>query len=143
MNLENLKKAGIRFNYCRQAVVPEIPRVQDVLYAMKLSPEQINYDFCVSNHSIYVANVGLAIFACGNAVLGLEKYDETEARKIIAKTILDLCPDIARCLFNNAFVEARKLALQLDVPKAENAAALRKICGCPECKQIDRELGIS
>lgn len=143
MIIENLKKAGIRFSFCPQAAVPEIPRVQDVLYAMKLSPEQINYDFCVSNHSTYVVNVGLAIYACGYEVLGMEKYDENKAREIIAKAILELCPENARCLFNSAFVEARKLAKLPDVPKAENAAALRKICGCPRCKETDLELGIA
>jgi hypothetical protein len=38
-------------------MMPEIPRVVDVLYALRLSEEQDNYGFCMANHEPYIENV--------------------------------------------------------------------------------------
>ena len=133
-----LKKAGIRFDYCPDAVVPEIPYVQDVLYAMQLSDEQKNYDFCHGNHATYIVNVGLVIAAAGYQVLCMGLYNEVKARSIIAKTIVDLCPEEAKCFFNSAFVEAKIMAgEELPVALSADREALQKACACPEHRGVE------
>lgn len=135
MSVETFKQAGIRFDYCRAAVVPEVPYVQDVLYALRLSEEQKNYDFCRSNHELYNANVHTVAAAVGFEIMSMRPYDEAKARQIIAKAIIELCPDEARCLFNNAYYEAVKLIGEEVPPKSADAETIQWVCSCPHCKE--------
>lgn len=134
MNLEELKKAGIHFDFCLNAVVPEIPYVQDVLFALRLTDEQKYFDFCVANCRTYIVNMGLVIAAVGYAIFDKDHYNETESRKAIARAILDLCPEEAKCLFRSAYVEARKIVGE-DIPPADAA------CTCPRCSESGGEWG--
>lgn len=133
MDLETFKNAGIRFDHSEHAVVPEIPRVQDVLFALRLVERQEDYEFCVNNHSPYVANVGLVIAATSDDVLNMRRYDEGEARKIIARAIVDLCPEEARCLFSSAYIEALKTAGQI-VPELTSREQIIAACSCRKCR---------
>lgn len=140
--LERFKQAGICFSYCRFAVVPEIPYGQDVLFALRLTDMQRSYNFCRDNHATYIVNVGLVIAAVSYDVLGMERYDEAEARKIIAKAILELCPSEAKCLFNSAFVEAQEIFVGKPAPsRTASRDEILKVCGCAECAhaQIEQE----
>lgn len=131
MNLETFTKVGIRFDFCRFAVVPEIPHVQDVIYALRLSEEEKKYRFCLQNHITYIANVHLV----ATAVIGSMQFAvESKMRQIIAQAIIELCPDEARCLFNSAFVEAKELAGQEVPPKDANREQLLASCSCTECR---------
>lgn len=127
MDLETLKKAGIRFDFCPNAVVPEIPYVEDVLFALRLTGEQKYYDFCVANHRTYVVNIGLVIAAVGHVIFDRDNFNETESRKAIARAIIELCPEDAKCLFKSAYVEARKIIGE-DVPPLT-------ACTCPRCSE--------
>jgi len=140
MNTDTFKKAGIHFTHCRNAGVPEIPYVQDVLYALRLSRDEHAYTFSVSNHSTYVVNVCLAAAAVGHDVLNMDRYDEAEARKIIAQTILDLCAPNDRCLFNPSVAEAT-IALGGKVPESRESRLLA--CSCASCKKRSRDEGLS
>ena len=135
--LEKFKKAGICFSYSTFAAVPEIPRVADVLFALRLSEHEENYSFCVNNHEIYVANVHLVAAAVCFEVLFMRPYDEAKARKIIAKAIVDLCPEEARCLFESAFVDAKIAAGEgLPVARSADRETLRWACVCRKCRQF-------
>ncbi|MDD5726527.1 MAG: hypothetical protein PHC53_03940 [Patescibacteria group bacterium] len=103
-------KSGIRFSHCINAAVPEIPRVQDVLFALRLTDEQDYYEFCRSNHELYNMNVHLAAAACAFEVMIMRPYDESAARKLIAQVIVDLCPEDARCVEFPAYKEAMQIA---------------------------------
>lgn len=135
MNLEELKKAGICFDFCLNAVVPEIPYVQDVLFALRLTDEQKYYDFCVANCRTYIVNVGLVIAAVGYAIFDKDHYNETESRKAIARAIIDLCPEEAKCLFRSAYVEARKIVGEDIPPKGASRDELIATCRCPRCSE--------
>lgn len=140
MNTDGFKRAGIFFDYCRNAVVPEIPYVQDVLFALRLSAEQRYYDFCASNHATYVVNIALVIAAVGHKVLCMERYDKAEARKIIAQTILDLTAPQDKCLFNNALTEAAEAVTGQPAPsRGADRDAILMACDCAGCKEIIRE----
>lgn len=96
MNKEKLLEKGIRFDYCEYSVVPEIPAVQDVMFALRLADTDEYYWFAVSNHSTYVRNVQLCCFAVAYDVIGMRPYDEATARKIIARAIVALCDEKAK-----------------------------------------------
>src|SRR3990167_5669716 len=137
MNLETLTKAGVHFDYCPDAVVPEIPHVQDVLYAMRLTDAQESFEFCVGNHATYIVNVGLVIVAVGYDVLCMEpRYDEAKARTIIARAIIELCPEDARCLFNSAYTQAQEIAGEKVYFRTTSREQLLSACGCSRCKEI-------
>ncbi|MBI5076846.1 hypothetical protein HZB94_00485 [Candidatus Falkowbacteria bacterium] len=139
MDIETFKKAGVRFDHCRFAGVPEIPYVQDVLFALRLSPKQKSYDFCVKNHATYIVNIGLVIAAVGYEVLGMERYDEAKARKIIANAILELCSAEDKCLFNSALTEATEISTEQTAPsRTADRETLLKNCGCVNCREIIR-----
>jgi len=133
-------KVDIYFDFCRDAVVPEIPRVQDVLYALRLTDEQKSFDFCRDNHATYIVNVGLVIVAIGYKVLSMERYDEAVARKLIAEAIIALCPPEAKCLFNSAFVEAQEIFVGKPAPsKTASRRDVLDACGCAECTRMATE----
>lgn len=134
MSLEKFKKAGITFSCGGEGTcVPEIPRIQDVLYALRLSDEEEYYSFGLGNHQVYNANVHLVAAAVGFEVTFGPKSDE-EIRRIIAQAIVDLCPEHVRCLFQGACVDARQVAGEtLVVPMT--AHATREACGCRRCNR--------
>lgn len=144
MNLEMLKRAGICFSYCRFAVFPQIPYVQDVLYILQLSGKKDGHNYYspdgAANWSTYIENLVLLSAAVASRVLGMERYDEAEARKIIAEAIIDLCPPEAKCLFHSAFVEAQEIFVGQPAPsRTADRETLLATCNCPECKEPIRE----
>ena len=144
MNIKAFKNAGVRFSYCRYAVLPQIPYVQDVLYILQLSGEKDARNYYspegAANWATYIENVLLVAVAVAPRVLGMERYDDAEAKKIIAEAIMGLCPPEAKCLFNNAFVTAQEIFVGKPAPsKTASRDELRKGCGCSECKRSIRE----
>lgn len=137
--LETFKKAGIQLNYCPNATVPQIPRISDVLYVLRLKEEETYFSFGCGNHPPYVTNVLLVAAAVAYEVLSMRTYDEIAVKKIIAQAIFDLCPEDARCLFNTAFMEAASYAEKLNLaPQActVNEEPLRSICSCARCQEV-------
>jgi len=141
MDLEELKKAGIRFDFCPNAVAPEIPYVEDVLFALRLTDEQKYFDFCVANHRTYIVNVGLVIAAVGYAIFDREHYNEAESRKAIARAIIELCPEEAKCFFRSAYVEAKKIVGEEVPPRGANRDEFSAACMCPRCSESGEEWG--
>lgn len=140
MNTKTFKRAGVRFDHCRFAVVPEIPYVQDVLYAMHMSVEQKNFDFCRDNHATYIVNVGLVVAAVSYEVLCMEpRYVEATARKIIAQAILDLTAPEDKCLFNNALTEAAAVVIGQPAPSKTTDRETLLVCGCADCRETVRK----
>lgn len=99
----------MKFSFCPEAAVPEIPYVQDVLYALRLSESDFYYGFCATNHSTYVHNVHLVAAAVAHDVLNMEQGSEEKARRIIAKKILEMCPEEVPRDFDNAVLGAEQL----------------------------------
>lgn len=130
MNVTDFVKAGFRFSYVMDCVMPQIPRVQDVLYALHLSDKCEEYEFMLNNHEPYVTNVHLVAAAMCTALCERPR-DEQDMRKMIAKAIIVLCPDEARCVahHSSAYVQAIH-EFGLAVPKHNPAT-------CPHC--IERE----
>lgn len=144
MDIETLKRAGICFNYCRSAVFPQIPCVQDVLYVLQLSGEKdARGNYCPEgawNWGEYIANTVLVAAVVANRVLYMERYDKAEARKSIAQAIIELCPPEAKCLFVNAFVEAQEIFTGQPASSRNMDRETRlQACGCLECARILRE----
>lgn len=144
MNIETLKKAGIYLYYCRNAMFPQIPRVQDVLCILQLADEKDAHGYyCpagAANWGEYIANSVLVAAAVATKVFYMERYDEVEARKMIAEAILELCPPEARCLFHDAFVEAQEIFVGQRAPsRITDRETLLQTCGCEECKRTIRE----
>jgi hypothetical protein len=125
-----------RFSYCSNAMVPKIPSAQDVLFALRLSKQEDVYSFCRGNHEVYVDNVQLVVDKIGAMVKSVWP-NEVKAKQVIAKAIVDLCPEEARCLFNTAYVEAKIMAGQehWEVVLSSCAEILRQTCTCPEHRQ--------
>lgn len=143
MNLEELKKAGIHFDFCPNAVVPEIPYVEDVLFALRLTDEQKCFDFCVENHRTYIVNIGLLIAAVGYAIFDKEHYNETESRKAIARAIIELCPEEAKCFFRSAYVEAKKIVGEWTPSEGAADKARWALCSCPRCRDKADECSVA
>ena len=144
MNIETLKKAGICFDYCRNAMFPQIPYAQDVLYVVRLTKEKHERgNYCsegAANWATYIENLMLVAAAVAPKVLNMERYDEAEAKKIIAEAIMELCPPEAKCLFVDAFVAAQEIFVGKPAPsKTASRDEVLKACGCSECKRIIRE----
>jgi len=143
--LKKFMDAGIRFDYCEYAVYPQIPCIQDVLYALQFSDRKDDRGYyCpegAANWGEYISNLMLASAAVADELL-TGRYDEAEAKKLIAETILELCPDEAKCLFNGEYVDAKKLvdANTSDVTKMSRDERLAA-CGCASCnKRAEHEL---
>ena len=138
---QKILEAGLHFDYSENVMVPEIPKIRDVLYMLQLCKEEEHFDFSLSNHTTYIANVALVASVVADEVLNLKPYEEEEAMKLIAETILDLCPKEARCLFVNAFVEAQEIFVGHTMPSCNVPAdELREICGCTNCTKRIRQL---
>jgi len=93
------------FSWCRYSVVPEIPYIEDVLYALRIIDEGPVYDFCVNNHEVYVSNVHLVAAIVATQIFGLKTREEMEV--LIAQTILRLIP--ADATQDGSVVEALKI----------------------------------
>ncbi|MFA6447191.1 MAG: hypothetical protein WCW31_02940 [Patescibacteria group bacterium] len=125
MSVKNFKEAGIRFSYCIDCGVREIPSVQDVLYALHFSDRQEYYSFSLGNHTPYVENVHLV--AASLDVGALLPYDGFTAREFIARAILELCPEEAKCVDYPVYSVLLRQA-DLPVPKHDPAT-------CPHCNE--------
>jgi hypothetical protein len=144
MDVEYCKKQGIRFAYSEYAVFPQIPRVQDVLYALQLAEEKdakhYYSEMGAANWSTYIENLMLVSAAVAGKVLNMERYDEDEARTMIAEAICDLCPPEAMCLFNDAFARAQELMNGTPAPGAkESREETIARCTCTKCRNRYRE----
>jgi hypothetical protein len=119
------------FYYSCDAAVPQIPQIQDVLFALRLSDEQQAYNFCRSNHEVYVVNVHLAASVVVSR--GILSAKQDMIRKMIAVTVMDLCPEEAKCFFNSAYVEVRREVGGSIPPQDIGRQKLQKLCGCKHC----------
>jgi len=124
------------FDFNRYADVPQIPRVNDVLYALELSSLVEYYNVCKERKDThYRSNVAMVIKAVGNKVSDLWSSDRLmEATEIVARTIVDMCPEDAACLRREAYINAKILAGDDVPPKDANVHELRRACICQECR---------
>ena len=134
--LDNIRKSGILFSYSPDSMVPQIPKVDDVLYALRLSPDNDSYAFCMMNYAQYISNVHLVATAVAANTIGVRpKVIPAEIRKIIALIIIDLCPPRAKCLFDNTYVAALREAGH-DTTMAEGShEEVLAACTCLVCSQ--------
>lgn len=131
MNVQDLKKAGIRFSYSPDGPDPQIPYILDVLFTLRLVEHDKRFIFCLDNHPLYAANVLLAASMAATDAIKARR-ERSGHERIIAQAIVDLCPDGARCLFNPAYAEAWA-SLGHDVPRTSREKLL-VLCGCANCR---------
>jgi hypothetical protein len=132
--LERMVAAGIRLVHSVNCVVPEIPEVQDVLFALRVSEEEKFYWFCSSNHEPYIGNVHLVAAAVGTEVLMARPYDEQATRLAIAKAILALYPEHASCLASTRYTKVMELAGEV-VPTGDELKRRLRTCECENCRE--------
>ena len=127
------KKTGTFFSFSQHEDIPQIPRVQDVLFALKLSERQEYYSSCARNSDFcYIQNVHIVVAAVGDRVNGLwSSSNEVEARRVVAQAIVDFCPEEARCLLRDAFVSAKRLAEGDLSALSTDESVLMDACTCP------------
>lgn len=139
MDVAELKQTGYRFSFCRACMMPEIPRVVDVLYALRFFEEQEYYDYCAANHQTYIENVMYVAAAVCDAVLALKPYNAAKVEQIIAAAIAELCPDEARCLNVPGYYAARKVMGDEIPPLSATTETMQQACGCAQCQEMIRE----
>ncbi len=122
----------VRYTYFGDSTVPEIPAVQDVLYALRLSDHDARYEFALEHHPPYIFNVMLTAAKVADRLFKLNDQDDAARDKLIAETIIDLCPEEARCLFNQAYSNA--LYASGKRPPGNGAEQLWLRCGCRHCR---------
>lgn len=138
-----LTAVGITLDYCPNAMFPQTPHIEDVLYALQRH-RQPKY-FGDPNFYGYTVDVLLVTAVVASDILyncwserdsdGSRCIDEDKARAIIAQAIHDLSTQEARCLFNSAYAECAKV-MGLPMPDDDASASdLRAACGCPECRK--------
>lgn len=133
MNTDLFHRAGLYFAYSRLAKGPQIPHVQDVLYALRRSPTQKSFESSLTDRGSYFQNVALVVAAVGVDVLRLEPYNESVAQRIIAQAILDLCAPKDKCLHNAALAAAAEVVT--GVAQIGSFSALTDACGCSSCRK--------
>lgn len=142
MGADKFVLAGVLLDYCEGAVIPQTPHVQDVLYAMRMAQEDTYFLFATANASGYIENVALVVAACGQEVLTMRPFDEQQARRIIAQTILELCDERASCWFNMAFKEAVEQTGAEVPPVGTPRNELAQGCSCSRCEKTVVEEGL-
>ena len=96
----------MKFIYSPSCVVPQIPYMKDVLYALRLSDEQAYFDFCMSNHEPYIHNVLLVAAETMIKLCSEERVTLDIFRRIIAETIIEQCPEEAKSPSSTAYARA-------------------------------------
>lgn len=132
MNVQDLKKNGVCFNYSVNTTDPQIPRVKDVQYALRLTDQDNGFRYCMNKQPAYITNVMVVSAAVACEILGKRERDTYAEERVIAQAIVDLCPDEAKCLFNPAFAEAWA-TLGHEV-KRTSREQLWMQCGCQSCR---------
>jgi hypothetical protein len=129
MTTTKFSVTGVRLFYSGDPSLCETPSVQDVLFALQLSQMQDNE----AADEIYLDNVNLVVAAVGGEIKMMEPYDESSARKMIAKAIVALCSLGARCLLNTRYVDAKIAAGDKDWEVTKNLGDETKLkaCMCP------------
>ena len=123
----------------RQESLPETPFIDDVFYVLRMGSSANKGRYyhkspTPANHEWYIANVHLVAAAVAAEVRGMQPYHKGEARRMIAKAIIALCSQEARCFLNNAFWEAKQIVGD-DVPaKTLSAPEIKAQCSCPSCR---------
>ncbi len=141
--LERFAAAGILFTYSPNATVPEIPSFESVLHAVLPSDSRdLEYEFGFMNHILYCANVHLATAAVMDLIArNGEPVEDRDLDILIARVIVGLCPDEAKCLFVDEYVRALKVLERLPKSYVKRIEAGRTLtrdeliacCACPRC----------
>lgn len=132
MEEENRPVKADFYVYHGHAIVPEIPYVQDIMYVFRLSDEDMFYEFGLEHHPPYIRNVVMTAARVADKLFQLDELDDATRQKLTAETIIELCPEEARCLFNPAYSEALALTGK-HIPRI-NHKQLRLQCGCCRCR---------
>ena len=138
------EKTGVCFIYSPNTINRQIPSVNDVLDALWFAEEKENDPLSQKDREVYInRNVYLAALAASFEVRGMRSSEE-ELERIIARTIIDLCPEKARCHSDSAYVEAKRLVGDKDVP-SPNASPDSLVYGCPckNCRETIRLRALS
>lgn len=124
MNVTTFLKANISLESSHFVTEPEIPFVQDILFALRLSEKQIAFDAGLGSHSAYIVNACLTAASVAHEIVSMEFFDEGKARLIIARAIIALCPEEAKCFYKKGYVDAMQ-TLGQTVPGP--------LCVCANC----------
>lgn len=133
MDKEDFSNTGLRLKYDENSRIPQIPYAQDVLYVMQLSNEEIHYSICLPRHASYVANTLLVAACVATEIIHPKAINRSDMFKAIARVIVSLCPEQARCLLVPGFAEAQRI-LGLAETKNRRPAELEHLCVCNHCR---------
>ncbi len=105
-----------KFSYYGQTGMPEIPHITDVLYAAGYISNGLDYSFCHPRCPQYIQNVHMVIVACifeicayfSEADMPTSEGFTKNARRVIAKTIIEMTPDHVP-QNNTSLLEARQV----------------------------------
>jgi hypothetical protein len=125
-----------------------VPSVDAVLFVLGLANEDTRNPL-LQMGPIYTTNVHRAVVAASFEVMssrpnGRRAVRNTEAQaRMIARVIIDLCPEDAKCLLNKPFIEAKRWAGDSVPAKGTDEAALIDACTCPEHLKFKQDRALS
>ena len=105
---ETFKAAGIHLAYDASTSAPQIPHVQDVLYALRLSEKHVAYHIVTVRQATYLNNVFLVATAIVSDVGSMRTMPLLELKSVVARAILILSP--AEANMTIGFEETQRLA---------------------------------
>lgn len=130
-----MKLRGFVLGYNRFAVLPEIPRVADVMRALQKTEQEEAFDASRTSPSTYSLNVMLVAEAVRSDVAYFPGIEGQDAEWLIARAIIELCPEEARCLLVGAYVAAKRSAGETVEIDGLSRAQIRRICTCERCRR--------
>ena len=126
--LDQFKKAGITFAFSADSMMPEIPSIKDVFYSLRQNRRDESYNVCMANNVSYISNVHLVAAAVAH------KGDDLTFCEV-AHAICELCPEEAKCLFNEAYREAARVAGRVQELNMSRSKLIT-MCGCKTCADM-------
>lgn len=129
------------FAFCADLAPPQIPFVEDVLYAMRETNQPRFFHMAKRDSPTYIANIGLVMVEAAEEFRKVRPSGTPSLETAISRLIYNMCPDEARCLFVPAYVEAttRIGLLKVDL-EGKSLREINEICGCRRCREPLREL---
>jgi len=140
MNSKTFQELGISF-YSNSDLKRYVPHVDAVLFVLGLG-EKDSGNPLLQMGPVYTVNVHRAAVAASFEVKARWVQHPgylVAMRRIIARTIVGLCLEDARCLLNRAFLEAKWWAGDNVPSQGTSEDALIDACTCPEHRKFKQD----
>lgn len=149
-SVRRLVKKFVQLDYCDSCCVPNLPTVDGVLYVAQMIEEPNGFRDGRANGVGFMQNCLLV----ATAVYTVVDYDCREekiiggrtwrivnvamARKVVARAIIEMLPDEAKCLFVRAFTDALEILGENPELTGEGSDRDKTVraCTCPKCREM-------